>query len=101
MSGPISEISRSPRQRELITVASRLFSKRGYHAVGINDITAELGLTGPAFYRHYPSKEALLIAVLDESISSHLEEVRDIVSSVIEPTDALDAIIAHHLAFVF
>ena len=101
MSGPISESSRSPRQRELITVASRLFSKRGYHAVGINDITAELGLTGPAFYRHYPSKEALLIAVLDESISSHLEEVRDIVSSVIEPTDALDAIIAHHLAFVF
>lgn len=93
--------TRTPRQRELITVAARLFAQRGYHSVGINDISGELGLTGPAFYRHYPSKEALLIAVMDESITRHLEEVRDLTSLLKDPHVVLEAIVDHHLAFVF
>lgn len=82
-------------------MAARLFAKRGYHAVGINDISGELGLTGPAFYRHYPSKEALLIAVLDDAISAHLEEVGDLVASISDPLETLKAIVEHHIAFVF
>ena len=101
MPGPEPESARSPRQRELIAVAARLFAQRGYHAVGINDISGELGLTGPAFYRHYPSKEALLIAVLDDAISSHLEEVGDLVSSISDPLQTLTAIVDHHIDFVF
>lgn len=92
--------ARTPRQRELMTAAARLFSQRGYHAVGINDISGELGLTGPAFYRHYPSKEALLIAVLDEAISTHLENVVDLVRSITDPTTALRAIVDNHVEFV-
>ncbi|MGZ4495826.1 MAG: TetR/AcrR family transcriptional regulator [Blastococcus sp.] len=101
MHGPEADGLRTPRQRELIRVATHLFAQRGYHAVGINEISGELGLTGPAFYRHYPSKEALLIAVLDDAISGHLEEVRDLVSSIFDPHQTLDAIIAHHVEFVF
>jgi AcrR family transcriptional regulator len=101
MHGPEPDGLRTPRQRELIRVATHLFAQRGYHAVGINEISGELGLTGPAFYRHYPSKEALLIAVLDDAISGHLEEVRDLVSSIYEPRETLNAIIANHVEFVF
>jgi AcrR family transcriptional regulator len=92
---------RSARQQELIEVASRLFAVRGYHSVGINDISGELGLTGPAFYRHYPSKEALLVAVLEDAITSHLEEVGDLAASVRDPRESLEAIVRHHLGFVF
>ncbi|MGQ0625103.1 MAG: TetR/AcrR family transcriptional regulator [Sporichthyaceae bacterium] len=84
-----------------MTIAARLFARHGYHAVGINDISGELGLTGPAFYRHYPSKEALLIAVLDDAMTSHLDEVLDVGRSINDPLDALDAIIENHVAFVF
>ena len=69
--------------------------------MGINDISAELGLSGPAIYRHYKSKEDLLIAVFDDVITSHLEQVRDIVSSINDPREALDAIVDHHIEFVF
>jgi AcrR family transcriptional regulator len=93
--------SKSPRQRQFIVAAARLFSTRGYHSVTINDISAELGLSGPAIYRHYPSKEALLVAVLDEAVTSHLEEVRDIVSSTGDPRETLDAIVDHHIQFVY
>ena len=101
MTSPARDSARTPRQRELINVAARLFAQRGYHAVGINDISGELGLTGPAFYRHYPSKEALLIAVLDEAISSHLEEVGDLVASISDPLETMRAIVSHHIDFVF
>ena len=93
--------SRSPRQRELVSVAARLFAERGYHAVAINDISGELGLSGPAFYRHFRSKEALLVAVLDECITSHLEDVRDIVTGAGDPLDVLRDIVANHIEFVF
>jgi AcrR family transcriptional regulator len=92
---------RTPRQRELITAAADLFAKHGYHQVGINDISGALGLTGPAFYRHYPSKEAVLVAILDDAITAHLEEVGDLARSIADPLEALEAIIAHHVAFVF
>ncbi len=101
MSGLEPTAERTPRQRELMVVAARLFALRGYRAVGINDISGELGLTGPAFYRHYQSKEALLIAVLDDAISSHLEQVGDLMSSISDPLETLAAIVAHHLDFVF
>ncbi|HEY2834397.1 MAG TPA: TetR/AcrR family transcriptional regulator [Sporichthyaceae bacterium] len=92
--------NRTPRQRELMTAAARLFARRGYHAVGINDISGELGLTGPAFYRHYPSKEALLIAVLDDAITAHLEDAVDLVRSINDPVEALQAMVANHVQFV-
>src|ERR1700752_2602709 len=97
---PLEDV-RTPRQKEFIAVAARLFSERGYHSVGINEISAELGLSGPAIYRHYASKEALLVAVLNETVTSHLEEGRNIVSSVADSREALDAIVQDHVDFVF
>jgi AcrR family transcriptional regulator len=94
------ETTRTPRQRELMTAAARLFARHGYHAVGINDISGELGLTGPAFYRHYPSKEALLIAVLDDAITMHLEDATDLVRSIADPDEALRAVVHNHVDFV-
>ena len=91
---------RSPRQHELMTVAARLFARRGYHAVGINDISGELGLSGPAFYRHYPSKEAVLVAVLDDAITTHLEEVVALVRSINDPRECLTAVVDNHVQFV-
>lgn len=91
---------RSSRQQELVAVAARLFSQRGFRAVAINDISGELGLSGPAFYRHFPSKEALLVAVLDDCITTHLEDVRDVVTSVADPGETLLALIAGHIDFV-
>jgi AcrR family transcriptional regulator len=92
---------KTPRQQQFIDVAARLFAKHGYHAVGINEISAELGLSGPAIYRHYETKGALLVAVLDNAITYLLEEIRDIVYSHPDPVEALDAIVEHHCNFVF
>lgn len=55
---------RSRRREQIIAVAVRLFRERGYHAVGIDDIGAAAGITGPGVYRHFRSKQDLLAAVI-------------------------------------
>lgn len=89
------------RQRELIAVAGRMFAERGYHDVGINDLTRELNLSGPSFYRHFPSKQAILVGVLDNAMADHLDEARKLVASITDARKALEAVVAHHVNFAF
>src|ERR1700694_5807817 len=91
---------RRGRKEELVAVAARLFATRGYRSVGVDDIGEALGLTGPAIYRHFPSKEALLVAVFDGVISDNLVRIREIVAEMPDPEEALKTMIAHHCRFV-
>lgn len=62
--------AKRPKDRKdtILAVATRLFSERGYHAVAIDEIGSEVGITGPAVYRHYRDKEALLVAAAESGI---------------------------------
>src|SRR5918998_3106628 len=44
--------------------AARLFAERGSRAVGVDDVGAAVGVTGPAIYRHFASKDAMLAEML-------------------------------------
>jgi AcrR family transcriptional regulator len=52
------------RKAQLAAVAAELFRARGYHGVGINDLAAAAGITGPALYRHFADKQAILAYVV-------------------------------------
>ncbi len=45
--------------------AALLFRERGFHGVSVDDLGASAGITGPGLYRHFASKDAVLMAVLD------------------------------------
>lgn len=70
--------ARRPRDRrdQLVRLAAELFHRHGFHGVAVNDIAAAAGITGPALYRHFPSKQALLVHVLHTGVSA-LCEVAD------------------------
>jgi TetR/AcrR family transcriptional regulator, transcriptional repressor for nem operon len=53
------------RQR-LIAAAARQFARRSYSMVSLDDILAEAELTKGAMYFHFPSKQALAIAIIDD-----------------------------------
>src|SRR5262245_4393598 len=69
------ESRRRPRDRkaQILATAAAAFGERGYHRVGVNDIAAELGISGPALYRHFPNKYALLKATALVSVRALLE----------------------------
>lgn len=49
------------RKAQIAVAAAEAFSEHGYHAVGVDDIAARLGISGPALYRHFPNKYALFL----------------------------------------
>jgi AcrR family transcriptional regulator len=89
----------SVRRQELIEAAARLFAARGYYAVTVDDLGDALGLSGPALYRHFPSKEALLVAVFDRVIELQREQLRDVLTQAKDPASALEAIVLLHVQF--
>jgi AcrR family transcriptional regulator len=82
----------APRRELLLAAAADLFATRGYHAVGIDDIGAAAGITGPGVYRHFASKQALLQALCDLAVGRMVEQARH--------TDGLEALVDLHVDFV-
>ncbi|WP_029145047.1 TetR/AcrR family transcriptional regulator [Microbacterium luticocti] len=93
------ERAKSDRQSALLRAAARLFAERGFAGVSLEDLGAAVGVSGPAVYRHFASKQALLAAIL-VGVS---ERLRDGGTAVLErETDAtarLDALIRFHVDF--
>jgi len=51
----------------LFQTAARLFYQHGYRAVGVDTIAAESGIGKMTLYRHYPSKDDLIVAYIQDS----------------------------------
>lgn len=53
-------MSSPSRREEILAAAAELFARHGFHGVGIDDIGGAVGISGPALYRHFSSKDAIL-----------------------------------------
>jgi AcrR family transcriptional regulator len=51
----------SPRKRQILEIAARLFARRGYRGTSIRDIGEQAGVLGGSLYHHIKSKDALFI----------------------------------------
>jgi AcrR family transcriptional regulator len=69
----------SEARYRLLNKASELFYAEGLHAVGIDRVIAEAPVTRATLYRHFPSKDDLVVAYLtqaDEAIRGRLDDAR-------------------------
>jgi len=95
-----ADAHRPSRREQLLQAAAQLFAERGSRAVGVDDVGAAVGVTGPAIYRHFASKDAMLAEMLLR-ISEHLltggsERVADAGD---DAAAQLRALIAFHVDF--
>jgi AcrR family transcriptional regulator len=81
----------SPRDR-LIETASRLFYSEGIHAVGVDRLVRDAGVTLATFYRHFPTKEALVEAYLRATDQRLRRNVENALSNR-DPRQALEALL--------
>lgn len=87
-----SGAGRSEARERLLATASGLFYREGIRAVGVERILAETPTTRATFYRHFPSKEALVVAYL-RGVDAHTRAaLRDAVASAAAPADAVRAV---------
>lgn len=87
------------RRELLLTSAAGLFAERGFHGVGIDDIGAAAGISGPGVYRHFAGKQALLEALVDRAMTQMLDGAEQIGRQVCEPREALEALVDLHVGF--
>lgn len=68
----------SPRERILAT-AGDLFYKQGYRATGVNEVIAIAGVAKATFYAHFPSKDDLCLAYLNDRNTRDAEDILEFV----------------------
>jgi len=87
------------RREQILATAAELFAARGFHGVSVSELGAACGITGPALYKHFASKDAVLAEML-VSISEQLLAVgRARVRAADGPSDALAALVDWHVDF--
>lgn len=59
-------LSPDARRRQLLDVAADVLTKHGVEAVQISEVAARAGVTRPIVYRYFPTREAMVLAVLED-----------------------------------
>ena len=87
------------RRDQILDTAAGLFAQRGYHGVSVAELGAACGISGPALYKHFPSKQAMLAEMLVSISEELLREGRRRVAEAPEPEAALGALVDWHVDF--
>lgn len=97
--------AKAERNRSLVAAATRLFAERGFSGVSLEELGAAVGVSGPAVYRHFANKQALLADILIGVSERLLAGGTEVVVSTdgspkpSQALDALDALVRFHVDF--
>lgn len=82
-------------RRRIMSAAIALFATQGYNVSGVAEICSAAGVSKGAFYHHFPSKQALFVAVLEEwlaDLDAEIERIRGVSGSVTESLLAMTGV---------
>ncbi|GGX09470.1 TetR family transcriptional regulator [Streptomyces malachitofuscus] len=89
------------RREQILKEAARLFAERGFHGVGVDEIGAAVGISGPGLYRHFAGKDAMLAELLVGISGSLLTGAKQRLKEAdgVAPEAVLDSLIEGHIDF--
>ncbi|WP_309061432.1 TetR/AcrR family transcriptional regulator [Streptomyces sp.] len=89
------------RREQILKEAARLFAERGFHGVGVDEIGAAVGISGPGLYRHFAGKDAmlaeLLVGISDSLLTGAKQRLKE--AGGVAPEAVLDSLIEGHIDF--
>jgi len=89
----------TPRRQQILDIAAELFAHRGFHGVSVAELGSACGISGPALYKHFESKDAMLAEMLVTISETLLAEGRTRVAGAAGPREALEALVEWHIEF--
>lgn len=96
---PLAGGEKATRREQILAAAAELFARHGFHGVGIDDIGAAVGISGPALYRHFRSKDAMLGEMLTSISEYLLDGGRRQAERTNDADETLAALVAFHVEF--
>jgi AcrR family transcriptional regulator len=79
--------------------AAVLIARHGYEAVSMRQLAGEVGVQAAALYRYFPTKEALLFALMRQHMDGLRQAWADAHPSTADPVLRLTAFIENHIGF--
>jgi AcrR family transcriptional regulator len=77
-----------------------VFVARGFHAAAMDEIAERAGVSKPVLYQHFPGKQELYLALLDESVESLIEAVRRALRSTTDNRQRVNATFQAYFEYV-
>ncbi|MBF4561009.1 TetR/AcrR family transcriptional regulator [Microbacterium sp. VKM Ac-2870] len=93
------ERAKAQRADSLLEAAAHLFAEHGFDGVSLEDLGTAVGITGPAVYRHFDSKRALLGAILLRASEDLLAGGQRVTAAGRAPDRALRDLVDFHVEF--
>src|SRR5277367_1383573 len=97
---PRRRLPRPERERQILDTAHACFAARGFGAVTMDDVAAEVGVTKPLLYAYFGNKEQLYIACMQRAGDALLQTVIDAVGAAPRPGDMLRCGVEAFFAFL-
>src|ERR1700734_3565653 len=95
-----TRLPRLARRRQLLDAAMEVFVARGYHPAAMDGIADRAGVSKPVLYQHFPGKQELYLALLDESVGRLVEAVTSAIRSTSDNRQRVNATFAAYFAYV-
>lgn len=87
-------------RQDIVRAATLLLGERGYKCMSMRLLAQELGMSAPSLYHHFPSKAALLFAVLEDNQRDFLSAMAAAVAEAgADPVRQLEALVRAHVRF--
>ncbi len=101
MTTPVTARDRAKAERSdaILHEAAALFAERGYNGVSLEDIGAAVGVSGPAVYRHFSGKQALLGALLVKVSQDLVDGGATVSGASDQDRERMRALIGFHVDF--
>jgi AcrR family transcriptional regulator len=77
-----------------------VFVARGFHAAAMDEIADRAGVSKPVLYQHFPGKQELYLALLDESVESIIEAVRKALRSTNDNRQRVNATFQAYFEYI-
>lgn len=92
-------LAKANRREALLHAAAELFAQRGFNGVSIEELGSAAGVSGPAVYRHFSGKQAVLAALLLGVSEELLVGGRTVVQDGADAAATIRALVAFHVDF--
>lgn len=102
---PVDPVARAERSRAIIAAARSCIARKGFHAASVADISAMAGISVAGLYQHFPSKEALILAVAEAEMQASMamvaqlaapgpftERLRQVLAAIVDEARREDAL---------
>ncbi|WP_315710295.1 TetR/AcrR family transcriptional regulator [Brenneria uluponensis] len=84
------------KKQTIIDIATELFNKEGYQAVGIDKIITEAGISKLTLYRNFVSKDQLIIEVLTQRKNDFIKNITEAIENNHTPKDKIFSIFNYY-----